>query len=210
MVLAAEEDESALHAVRNERGVHLIALIDRAAIVLKRVKEERRRFDLIGVLHGAVPPELFDVRPDGRAALILRKVRANVGHAVKACPVRDRALAGAGAEAVGVADDPVGHEAAVGAAGLKEVVCVHLGITRERRVAEGHEVVKVDRAVLAANVHERAAPVAAGGVAKDDKVATACPVLHLMVENGAVDGLGTAVNVEDDGVLFARFEVHRL
>ena len=69
MILAAEEDESALHAVRNERGVHLIALIDRAAIVLKRVKEERRRFDLIGVLHGAVPPEFFNIRPDGRAAL---------------------------------------------------------------------------------------------------------------------------------------------
>ena len=206
MVLAAEEHKAALDAVRDQRGVHLIALIDGAAVVLERVEEERRRFDLVGVLHGAVPPEFFDIRPDGRAALVFGEVGADVGHAVEARPVRDRALAGAGAEAVGVADDPVGHKAAVGAAGFEEVICVHLGILLERRVAERHQIIEVDRAVLAADIHERAAAVGAGGIAEDDEIATARPVLHLVIEHGTVDGLGTAVNIEDDGVLFARFE----
>ena len=51
---------------------------------------------------------------------------------------------------------------------------------------------------------------AAARVAVDDVVAVIRPVLHLVIEHGTVDGLGTAVNIEDDGALFARFEAHRL
>ena len=135
--------------------------------------EERGRFDFIGVFHRAVLPELLRVRPEGRAALILGEVGADIGYAVKARPVRYGALAGAGAEAVGVADDPVGHKSAVGAAGLEEVIAVHLRVSGERRVAEGHEIVEIHRAVFAADVHERAAPVAARGVAENDEVSPA-------------------------------------
>ena len=210
VVLAAEEYEPALHTVRDERGIHLVALINGAAVILERVEEERGRFDPVSVLHGAVPPEFFRVRPDGRAALILGEVRADVGHAVEARPVGDGALAGAGAEAVGVADDPVGHKAAVGAAGFKEIIRIHLGIAFERRVAERHEVVEVHRAVFAADVHERAASVAARGIAENDEIALAGPILHFVIEDGAVNGLGAAVDIEDDGILFARFKAEGL
>ena len=210
MVLAAEEHEFALHTVRDERRIHLIPLIDGAAVIFEGVEEERRRLDPVGVLHGAVPPEFFDIRPDGRAALVLGEVGADVGHAVEARPVRDGALAGAGAEAVGVADDPVGHEAAVGATGLEEVVAVHLGIVLEGCVAEGHQVLIVHGAVLAADIHERAASVAASGVAEDDEIALTRPILHLVIEDGTVHGLGAAVDIEDDGVLFALFKAEGL
>ena len=87
VVLAAEENKTALHAVRRERGVHLIPLIDGAAVILQRVDEERGRFDFVGVFHRAVLPELLRVRPEGRAALILGEVGADIGYAVKARPV---------------------------------------------------------------------------------------------------------------------------
>ena len=83
VVLAAEENKTALHAVRRERGVHLIPLIDGAAVILQRVDEERGRFDFVGVFHRAVLPEFLRVRPEGRATLILREVGADIGYAVK-------------------------------------------------------------------------------------------------------------------------------
>ena len=109
-----------------------------------------------------------------------------------------------------MADDPVGHKSAVGAAGLEEVIAVHLRVSGERRVAEGHEIVEIHRAVFAADVHERAAPVAARGVAENDEVAPARPVLHFMVKHRAVHGFRAAVDIENDGVFFARLKVHRL
>ena len=83
VVLAAEENKAALHAVRRERGVHLIPLIDGAAVILQRVDEERGRFDFIGIFYRAVLPEFLRVRPEGRAALILGEVGADIGYAVE-------------------------------------------------------------------------------------------------------------------------------
>ena len=56
VIFAAKAHEPALHPVLDERCEHLVALVDRAAVVLEGVDEERGRFDPVSVTQGAVEP----------------------------------------------------------------------------------------------------------------------------------------------------------
>ena len=107
-----------------------------------------------------------------------------------------------------MADDPVGHEAAVAAAGDADPRRVDLGICRQHRIGEVHEVFIVRFAVVAPDVHEPVVPaVAALGVAEEHKIAHGGPELHFVVEHRAVDRLGAAVDIQNRRVGLGRIEV---
>ena len=108
-----------------------------------------------------------------------------------------------------MADDPVGHEAAVAAAGLADAIGVDGGIGFEDRIGKVHQVLIVYVPVAAPDVRKSVvAAVAALGVAEEDEITLPRPVLHLVIEHGTVDGLGAAVDVEDGGIALGGVIVH--
>ena len=77
---------------------------------------------------------------------------------------------------------------------------------RQGMIQKAHEVLIVCLAIFAPDVGKHlAAPVAAPGVAEDDKVAAVGPDLHLMEIHVGKRGTGAAVDVEDHGELLPRF-----
>src|SRR5699024_257374 len=91
---------------------------------------------------------------------------AYAGVAEIAYGVAEGALGDGCGKAVGVADDPVGHVSAVGAAENAQLLVVDLGIRLADMVCELHEVVKVHRAVFVSQIGKDSAPaVGASGVA---------------------------------------------
>ena len=143
-------------------------------------------------------------------ALVHAEVHPDVRYPVKADPVGDRPLGSGADKPVGVADDPVGHKAAVAAAGLADLRPVDLGVGVQHRVGEVHQVLVVGLAVMAADIHKLVVPaVAAHRVAVEDKVAHVRPDLHLMVEDRAVGRLGAAVDIQDRRVFLFGVEVLR-
>ena len=77
------------------------------------------------------------------------EVIADVGGMFKGNPVGDGTLRNGGAKPVGMSDDPVGHKAAVGAAGHAHAGGVDHGIGLEHDVGKLHQVVVVIGAVMA-------------------------------------------------------------
>ena len=94
VVLAPEEHHLRLHAVIDESGEHLVALIDGTAVVLKGVDEQRGGNDLVGVLHGAALPEGGGIGPHAGELLVLREEDADIADAVEGEPVGDGTLGG--------------------------------------------------------------------------------------------------------------------
>ena len=85
------------------------------------------------------------------------------------------------------------------------------GIGVQHCVTEGHEVLIIDVPVAAPDVRKNVvAAVAALGVAEEDEVALSRPILHLMIEHGAIDGLGAAVDVEHSGIALVGVVIHGL
>ena len=197
VVLPVEEAEPGRDASIHESGEHLQPLLQGAAIVLVGMDEQGGGLYVFGILQGGLGPEGGRVVVKVSPGLVGGKVAADVGDAAEAEPVRYGPLGRAAAEPVRMADDPVGHEAAVAAAGLADPLGVDGGIGRQDRVTEGHEVLIVHVPVAAPDVRKCiVAAVAALGVAEEDEVPLPRPVLHLMIEHGPVDGLGTAVDIE--------------
>ena len=105
-----------------------------------------------------------------------------------------------------MADDPVGHKAAVGAAGFKEIVGVHLRPGLQSGVTEGHNILVIHRAVFTQNVHVFPSAVRAGGVAVDYEIALSGPVLGLVEQHRTVYALGPAVDVQNHRVFLSGFK----
>ena len=211
MVFSVEQAKPGLHTPVPQGRVHLDPLRHGAAIVLVGVDEEGGGLCVLHIFQRGQSPELFRVVVDVSVTLVPGKVEADVRHAVEAEPVGDGPLGGGAAEPVRVADDPVGHKAAVAAAGLADPGRVDLGVLGQHRVGEVHQVDIIRVPVVAPDVHEHVVPaVAAHGVAEEDEVAQGGPNLHLMVEDRAVDGLGAPVDVQHRGVFLGGIEVSGL
>ena len=128
--------------------------------------------------------------------MIPGKVLSNVRGKPKAHPVGDGALGRGGGEPVGVADDPVGHKAAIAAPGDAQPFLIDLGILFQHTVRKGHQVVVINGAVFSPQVGKLVAPaVSAPWVGKEHKPALAGPILHLVVEHLAVDRFRAAVDI---------------
>ena len=149
-----------------------------------------------------MPPHFFHIVPGVGRHLVVAKPVADVSGVGKRHPVGDAPLGGCTGEPVGVADDPVGHKAAVAAAGNSHAGGVDGRVFGDDRIGELHQVVVVIGAIGASQFSEGFAPaVASPGIHKEDKVSHAGPSLHLMEEDGAKGSLGTAVDVDNRRVL---------
>src|SRR5215212_6635717 len=78
VAVAGEADHLAGDAARAERGVELLALLDRAAIVGFRLQEQRRRLDARDVADRRVGQVEVEVVPDRLAPLPFRPEPADV------------------------------------------------------------------------------------------------------------------------------------
>ena len=101
-----------------------------------------------------------------------------------------------------MADDPVGHPAAVAAAGDTNPGRIDGRILFTYVIHKLHEILEVDGAVFFSQVRELvAAAVAAPGVAEHDEISIVGEYLHLM-EHGISKGhSGAAVHIQDRRVL---------
>src|SRR5258707_6002303 len=156
--------------------------------------------------------ELVGVAPRRRVAhLVLPEVPADVARPERAdvvadAPLRDRRL-----EAIGVPDDPVGHEPAVAAAGDVEPLAIDPPET-DGVIDAGHEV----EVVLAAPVADArpqepvAIGMAAARVHEEHAVSTAGEDLELVEEGVAVRAVRATVDLEDHRPPLRRVEAARL
>src|ERR1700730_18175007 len=139
MILARENDELRIYAVMPERADPLFTLLDRNAIVVVRMQHQRRRLDVFGVLERRSVPVLVEIVEQESIEVVLVTVGAvarpviadEVGHAAQ----RNRRL-----ETIRVSENPVGHEAAVAAAGDAQAIAIDPRILLQRGVDAGHHV----------------------------------------------------------------------
>lgn len=129
MVLAVEEAEPGGTAVSHNGAVHGKPLCHIAAVVLVGVDEEDRGLAVGGILERGLLPEKLHILSCIGALVVYDKGVADIRVVLKGYPVGDGTLGYGCFEAVGVAHDPVGHEAAVGAAGNAHTGCIDLGIS---------------------------------------------------------------------------------
>jgi len=138
----------------------------------------------------------------GFSDLIGVEVVPDVGSVGFRKPVGDAPLRYRRPKTVRVADDPVCHETAVGTTRDAHPIGIDPRILCQAGVDEGHDIAVVHRAVLAPDVGEFGTfAIAPRGVAEDDRISAGSPVLHLVEEYGAVDCLGSTVDIENDRVL---------
>ena len=212
MIFAMEQADPGRHAVHPQGGEHLQGVGHPAAVVLVRLDKEGRRLALVGIFERRAVPHLLRAVPRvglHRAQIV---VVADVGGQALADKVGDGALGGHRGKAVGVADHPVGHKAAVAAAGHADSGRVDLRIFCQHHVGELHQVVVVQHAVARATDVGKfvALAVAAARVTEKDKVALVGPKLHLVEKDFAVDRLRPAVDIQNGRIGLVRVVVHRL
>ena len=191
------------HAEGDEQ---LVGLLDVAAQVVLRVEDQHRRGDVLHVgdrrgaqeLVGVI--EVVDAHHEAEEA-------ARVGRGLEGQEVVAGPLGARRREAVGVADGPRRHVAAVGAAEDADPVRVQGRVPLERGVEHAHHVVVVDAAPAAARPHlgQRRAdgpgpvvglPRRAARVAVHDREARRGPQLELVEPVEAVLRHRSAVDAE--------------
>src|SRR5438876_3937125 len=198
VVLVAHED--GFLAEHLQRDEELLGLLDRTAVILLGVEDEERRLHVREVGERRMRAELLRVAPRRRIThLVLPEVPADIARPERADVVADAPLRDRGLEALGVADDPVGHEPAVAAAGHVEPLRVD-PTEAERVIDAGHEVL----VVLAAPVADAGSdePIAVGmapaGVHEEHPVATTGEQLELVEEGVAVRAVRAAMDLENE------------
>ena len=110
----------------DNRVVHLHALLNRTAVVFKRMDKQRRGNALIRGLQRRLVPDLIHIAPRRGIHLIIAEGEADVGHHVFRDPVGNRTLRSCARKSVRMTDDPVGHVAAVAAAGYAQTARIDL------------------------------------------------------------------------------------
>src|SRR5205085_4003788 len=115
-------------------------------------------------------------------------------------------------EAIRVADDPVGHEAAVAAAGDAQPVAVYPRILRQNHVDAAHDVCVIFATPLAHDAILDLLAVAgrAARVGEEDRPAARRVYLELLIPVDAILPCGAAVNAEDHRILLAFLPAERL
>ena len=135
---------------------------------------------------------------------------SDIGGMFKGNPVGDGTLGNSSLKAVGMSDDPVCHESAVGATGFADTLFIDLRVSLENFIGEVHQVLVIYGSVNTVDVSEVcAASVRTSRVAEEHEVSGICPNLHLIVINIREYSAGAAVDMEDSRVGNALFVISR-
>src|SRR5579864_9688718 len=106
-----------------ERAEPLLALLDGNAVVVVGMQNQGRRLDVLGVLERRSVPVLVEIVEQESVEVVLVAVGA-IARSIVADEVRNAAKSDSGLKAIRVPENPVGHEAAVAAAGDAEPVLI--------------------------------------------------------------------------------------
>ena len=110
-----------------------------------------------------------------------------------------------------MADNPVGHESAIAAAGNAEPFRVNVRIFSEHFVGKFHDIIVINGAVFAVYIAKFvAAAVAAPGIAVEHEVTCVGPHLHFMVIDIAKYRTWAAMDMKYRRILFPRLIARRL
>ena len=129
MVFSMEQAKLRRAAVPLDGAEHGESFRHIAAVVLVGVDKEDRGLAVGGILERGLLPKKLHILSCIGALVVYDKGVADIRVVLKGYPVGDGTLGYGCFEAVGVAHDPVGHEAAVGAAGNAHTGCIDLGIS---------------------------------------------------------------------------------
>src|SRR5437867_5565769 len=212
VVVLGEPYENGLFAQHLQRGEQLLSLLDGTAEVSLRVKDEERRLHVRDVGQRRAEDELLAPLPwRGVAHLVLPEVPPNVARTERGDVVRDAPLRDRGPETISVADDPIGHEPAVAAAGHIEALWVDPAEC-EGMIDTGHEVVIVLPAPIAdARLDEPlAVRMTSARVGEQHRIATPREHVELVEERVAVCRVRPAMDLQDEGPLLRWIEPARL
>ena len=125
--------------------------------------------------------------------------------------IGDASLGGTAAKTVRMADDPVGHKAAIGTTGYTHALFVNLWIAGDAFVRKLHNIFVINGTVLSDYIGKHIVPaLAASGITVDNKIAMVSPVLQLMVKNWAIGALRAAMNVQYGRILLGGIKVYGL
>src|SRR5688572_2473634 len=198
------------HALQLQRLVVLLRVADGCAKVAVADHDERRRRHGANERQRRAAPVAVGVFPRQLREPVLRHVRRNVGRQNRARPVDDGLLRRGRLEAIRLADDPGGQDAAARAA--RDIQPV--GVDEPRRYARvdgAHEVgVVVAGIAVLDQVRELfAVRRRAARIRVEHDVAGARVELHVGRERRAVRGVRPAVDLEDQRILLAAVEIGR-
>ena len=206
------QDHLGRNTLLTQTGEHLQGLVHPAAVVGVGVDKQGGSGDIADVLQGRLVPEDLALVPDD--AFPLQGIEAHVlqqeqiplvtggdgGDKVGNAPHGTGSL-----EPLGVADDPVGHVAAIGPAAHAQPIRVHVRITAKHLIGEVHQILVIDGAPPTYQIEVILPPtVAAVGICIEHEPTAGGQQLHLMVVLGTVGRLGAAVNVQYAGILLPR------
>ena len=208
MRLLGEPHELDRLAEQSQRPEHLLGLRHGAAKVHLAGRQEQRRLDVLHIADWRAPPQLVEVGPRRRTELegapqhyvVLRVLAHEVG---------DRTHRDRGGKALRLADDPVGHVAAVRAAPNAHAAHIDVAGPFDQLVERAHQV----EVVLASPVPHHLAPEAlavairAARVHVEDHVPHAGEHLELVKEGKSVLPMRPAVDLHYQRVQPARVEV---
>lgn len=181
-----------------------------AAIVLLTVEEQCGRGHMIGIAKRGLLPLEIPILPVGSAGLPLGEVVADVRRALHPGPVCDGPLGAGCLEPVRVADDPVGHETAIGPAANAQTGGIDVRPAGQGSVQESHDILIVDGPEPALDIGKViSTALASPGVAEQNEVSGSRQDLHLVKEHRAVAQAGPAMDGQNGWVFFAGNVGHR-
>ena len=211
MCLAREADHLDGLPEQAQGPEHLLGLGDRAAQVHLATRQQERSLHVVDVPDRRLLPQLVHVRPRRRTQLELAP-QHDVVLRVLAHQVGERAHRDSRPEAVCLADDPVGHESAVGPTADAKPALVDKACALDQLVERRHQVDVVLASPVANDclAEDLAVSVGSTGVDVEDQEAHAGEDLKLVEERPAVFRVRAAVHLHDQRIKPVAVKARRL
>ena len=205
MVLALEDDNPGGDAVISQGTIHLETLGQWRAVVFIAMDKECWRTHLVGIGQRRLLPKQIGIMPDVGAGIAVDKAITNVTDGTERDPVGDTSLGSCRTKSVGVADYPIGHNAAIGATCYAKTLRVDEIRLLDGGIHERHEVVVVWTSESAFQVGKCIAiGTAAVGIGKDDSITLGSPILHLMEKAETIGSSWPTMDIKYRRILLAR------
>src|SRR6266487_2662976 len=129
LTLEAHKQDLAPHIF--ERGKKLLSLLNIAAQVLFAMYNEQRRVDICYVVERRHVHVLFEVLPRCGIQVVVSKIPADIAGSEHCGHVGDAAVGDCNFEAVVVANEPVGHEAAITTPGNTYTLLINIATAHD-------------------------------------------------------------------------------
>src|ERR1700683_4635240 len=133
VILAWKDDELSCNAVMLQGAEPLLTLLDRHAKVVVGMENQGGSFDVARIFQRRCVPVLIEIVEQKSLEVVLVPVCA-IARTVVADKIRNAAQRDSGLEAVRVSQNPIGHVAAVAAAGDSQAVPVDPRILLQHRI----------------------------------------------------------------------------